>query len=88
MKKNSEKKAFHSKLSKYVFCALRIVKLVPTDLSKCVSFSKKINYLKGQVTDNSTQESVTSEAEQSSGPSKLSGERLSVKAQEYTIGLE
>lgn len=47
----------------------------------------QIYYLKGQVTDNSTQESVTSEPKQSSDPSKLPGKRLSVKAQEYTIGL-
>lgn len=87
MKKNTEK-SLCSKQSKFVFCALRSVKLALTDLSKCVCFSKKIYYWKGQVTANSTQESVTSEPKQSSDPSKLSGERLSVKAQEYTIGLE
>jgi len=44
--------------------------------------------LKGRVTDDSTQESITSEPKESSDPSKLSGERLSVKAQEYLIDLE
>lgn len=82
------KKSLCSKQSKFVFCALRSVKLAPTDLSKRVCVSKKIYYWKGQVTENSTQESVTSEPKQSSDPSQLSGERLSVKAQEYTTGLE